>query len=365
MTDPGRRRRVVVVGLDHYHVAGWVETLELFPEQLEIVALYDPSPERARDLRPRYSDPSLAQVLPDRYRSLPVESDLGALLERHAPDVALVTLPNRDAPAAIARLGGAGVHLVVDKPAALSAAAAGAAFRAARAGGARVVVGLTRHYTPAWLAARAAIAGGALGTFIGAEAVFAASTVGVRGVDNPLFDAGLMGGGILSWLGIHELDALLWLTGDPVVEVQAMSGRIGAPGLAVEDVISVGLRFASGAIATLAESFSLAARGYRGGMALRGTAGSVELPPDGTLVTVTPDPATPFLREARQAFPEDVVPGYGAGGRAAVADLLAAIDEGRDPVVTGDDLVRALVLVDAAYRSAREGRVIRTDEIAR
>lgn len=354
-----RRHRVAVVGLDHYHVAGWVETLELFPDRLEIVALYDPDAERARTLRPRYSDPGLVQALKPGYRALPVENDLDDLVRRHHPDLAIVMLPNRDAPAAIARLGGAGVHLLVDKPAALTADAARDAFAAARAGGARVVVGLTRRYAAAWRTARTAIASGVLGTLLGAEAVFAASTVAVRGPDNPLFDAALMGGGILSWLGIHDLDALLWLTGEPVVEVAAMTARMGHPGLEVEDVASVSLRFASGAIATLAHSFSLPARGYRGGMALRGTAASLELPPDGSLVTVLPDPASPFLREDRLTFPEDRVPGYGAGGRDAVADLLAAIEEGRDPVVTGDDLVRALELVDAAYRSAASGSTVR------
>lgn len=354
-----RRYRVAVIGLDHYHVAGWVESLELFPERLEIVALHDPDPARAADLRPRYSDPSLAQALDPRYRSLPVETSLDDLIERHAPDIAIVMLPNRVAPDAIARLGGSGIHLLVDKPAARSAEAARAAYAAARDGGARVVVGLTRHYAPAWQAARTAIANGTLGTFIGAEAVFAASTVAVRGVDNPIFDPVDAGGGILSWLGIHDLDALLWLTGEPVVEVMAMTGRVGHPGLQVEDIASVGLRFASGALATLAHSYSLPARGYRGGMALRGTAASIELPPDGSLVTVTPDPATPFLREDRRAFPEDRVQGYGAGGRDALLDLMAAIEEGRDPLVTGDDLVRALTLVDAAYASAASGMRIR------
>lgn len=361
-----RRYRVAIVGLDHYHVAGWVQTLELFPERLEIVALHDPDPvrrDRPDRLRPRYSDPALAQSLDPRYAALPLESDLDALIERHAPDIALVMLPNRDAPAAIATLGRAGIHLVVDKPAATSAAAARIAFQAARDGGARVVVGLTRRYAPAWLAARSAIADGALGTFIGAEAVFAASTVAVRGPDNPLFDAAAMGGGILSWLGIHDLDALPWLAGEPVVEVMAMTGRAGLTGLAVEDVACVGLRFESGAVATLAHAFALPARGYRGGMALRGTRASVELPSDGSLVTVTADPASPFLHEERTSFPEEVVPGYGAGGRDAVADLLGAIEEGRDPRVTGEDLVRALVLVDAAYASAASGSRVRLEPV--
>jgi len=350
------------VGLEHYHVAGWVETLELFPERLEIVALYDPDPARSADLRPGYSDPALAQALDPRHRSLPYETDLDVLVERHRPDVAIVMLPNRDAPAAIARLGGSGIHLLVDKPAALSAPAARSAYATARAGGARVVVGLTRRYAPAWRAVHAAVAAGELGTFITAEATFAASTVAVRGPANPIFDPDGAGGGILTWLGIHELDSLPWLIGEPVVEVMAMTARVGQPGLAVENVGAVLLRFEGGGIATLTEAYALPARGYRGGIALRGTDASLELPPDGSLTRLTRDPdGGPFVRETRETFVEDVVPGYGAGGRDAVADLLAAIEEGRDPIVTGDDLVRALVLRDAAYASASSGRAVRLD----
>ena len=43
-----RRLRVGVVGLAQYHVTGWVETLEGFPDELEIVALHDPDPETYR-----------------------------------------------------------------------------------------------------------------------------------------------------------------------------------------------------------------------------------------------------------------------------------------------------------------------------
>ena len=54
-----RRLRVGVVGLAQYHVTGWVETLEGFPDELEIVALHDPDPERGRTLAPLHHDPSL------------------------------------------------------------------------------------------------------------------------------------------------------------------------------------------------------------------------------------------------------------------------------------------------------------------
>ena len=351
--------RVGVVGLDHYHVTGWVETLELFSDRLEIVALYDPDPAAGVRLAPRFVDPSLRPGIGERYRGLPVETDLAALIDRHVLDLALVTLPNRDAPAAIAQLALSGVHLLVDKPAALDAAAAREAFAIARKAGVRVVTGLTRRYAPAWRAARAAVAEGVLGTLITGAAFFAASTVAVRGPDNPIFDAEGAGGGILSWLGIHDLDAVPWIVGEPVVEVMAMTGRVGHPGLQVEDVASVALRFAGGAIFTLAHAYCLPARGYRSSLALRGTAASLEIAGEEALVTVVPDPSSDGLREVRTVHPVTPAPGYGASGRDAVADLLAAIGEGRDPVATGEDLVRALTLVDAAYASARSGQTIR------
>ncbi|MEZ4507306.1 MAG: hypothetical protein R2848_15995 [Thermomicrobiales bacterium] len=54
------RRRVAVVGLDHYHTTGWVESLELFPDELEIVAIYEPDRLLWEGLAPRYHDPHLA-----------------------------------------------------------------------------------------------------------------------------------------------------------------------------------------------------------------------------------------------------------------------------------------------------------------
>ena len=46
--EPARR----IIGLNHYHVTGWVKSLELFRDRLEIVALYDPDPARGATLAP-------------------------------------------------------------------------------------------------------------------------------------------------------------------------------------------------------------------------------------------------------------------------------------------------------------------------
>ena len=353
-SDGARRLRVAVVGLDHYHVTGWVETIEGFPDELEIVALYDPDPERARTLAPPHHDPSLRPGLGERYRSLPVETRLDELITGHALDLALVTLPNSDAPTAIERLARAGVHLLVDKPAARNAREARQAFDVARAAGVRVVVGLTRRYSPAHRAAREMISAGRMGRLISAEAVFSTSSVRVRDPRNPLFDPTRSGGGILSWLGIHDIDCLLWLGGESVVEVGAMAGSVGHPGLAVEDVISVALRFAGGAIGTVHHAYALPARGYRSSLALRGQEASLELGLGDELIVLTAG-ADGELREDRTSFDAPAVPGYGATGRAAVRDLLDSIRDGHDTQAGGEVLVRALEVIDAAYESARTG----------
>ena len=98
------RLRLAIIGIDHYHSTGWVESLEQFPDEIEIVALYDPDPTMAQTLAPRFHDPSLSAALAPRYLDLPCYHDLESLLRRERLDLALVTLQNRDAPPAIERL---------------------------------------------------------------------------------------------------------------------------------------------------------------------------------------------------------------------------------------------------------------------
>ena len=355
--------RLGVVGLAHYHVTGWVETLEGFADEIEIVALHDPDPDRARTLAPPYHDPSLRPSLGERHRGLPVETRLDDLIARHRLDVALVTLPNADAPGAIVALAAAGIHLLIDKPGARSAAEAQQAAAAVEEAGVRAVVGLTRRYSPAFRAAREIVASGQLGRLVAVEAVFAASSVAVRDPANLLFDRERMGGGILSWLGIHDIDALLWLTGEPITEVSAMIGSVGEPGLQVEDVASVGIRFGGGAVGTIQHSYSLPATGYRGRLALRGLDASLEIGLDDDLVVVT-RAAGGGLEASRRTFDVPAAPGYGAQGRAAVADLLGAIRDGRESDAPMGIVVQALQVVDAAYASAGSGRHVTVDQTA-
>jgi predicted dehydrogenase len=348
--------RLGVVGIDHFHTTGWVESFEHFADEIEIVALYDPDPEIGRTRAPRFHDPSLSPTLPPRIRNLPFYTDLGLMLAAERLDLALVTLSPRDGPAAIEQLAGAGVHMLVDKPVAKSAAEARRAFAAARKAGVKATVGLGKRVSLGWLDAKGMIESGRLGRILSAEAIFVTSSVAVRDPENHLFDASRSGHGILHWLGVHDVDALMWMTGEQIVEVQAMTANVlGAP-IAVEDAISIAFRFSGGGLGTIHFVNAFPRPASDGYLAFRGEKGSVKISSDGDLTWIGPGTReNPVLTEERH-YTVANVGGYGATALVEIADLLAAIREDRDPLITGEDLVRALEVIDAAYESAATAR---------
>jgi len=349
------RLRLGVVGIDHYHTTGWVESFEAFSDEIEMVALFDPNPEIGRTLAPKFHDPGLSASLGPHYRELPFYSDLSNMLAEQHLDLALITSLNRDAPAAIEAVAAAGVHLLADKPVAKTAAEARRAFAAARNAGVKATVGLGKRAAMGWLDARRMVEAGRLGRLFSAEALFTTSSVAVRNPANHLFHEP-MGHGILSWLGIHDVDALLWISSEPIVAVQAMTANVGGNAIEVEDAISVALRFAGGGLGTLHFVNAFPRPGSEGYMAFRGERGSIRIDFTGDLTWWGRGNREDPLRVEQRHYELMEFGGYGAGSLIQIRDWLDAIRDDRDPMVTGEDLVRALEVIDAAYESAASGR---------
>ncbi len=351
-----KRWRAIVAGLNHYHVTGWVESLGALGDRVEVVGRHDPDPARESATGPDHVDPSLVPTFPESMASTPFDTDLDRLIRETRPDFALITLPNSLAPAAIETCARHGVHVLVDKPGARTAAEAERAFGAARDAGIKVAVGLSRRYGRGWQEVAALRESGRLGRLLSTEAIFVTSSVAVRDPANRIFRRDEMGGGILHWLGIHDLDELLWLTGDRIVEVQAMTGTVGDPSIDVEDVVSASVRYASGAIGTIHHAYALPRPGGEGWVGLRGTHGSVTIQPNGNWSWM--GSATPLEPVRGQQVTYDLAPstGYGATGVVVIDDLLRAIEEDRQPLATGQHIIDALRVIDAMYQAATSGQ---------
>ncbi len=356
-----RKRRVAVVGLDHYHTTGWVESLELFPDELEIVAIYEPDRELWPGLAPRFYDPHLAPALHERHRDTPFVDDLETLIATYEPEIALVTLSNRDMPGAIETLARAGVHMLVDKPGGSNRAAAKNAFGVANDNNVKIATGLLRRYGRGWQYAHQLCREGRPGRLLSTESVFNTSSPFVRDPGNHLFSNEMQGGGILIWLGVHEIDQLLWMTGERIIEVQALAGQVNQAGIDVEDVMSLAFRYESGAIGTLHCAFVLPRTLSTGYFAIRGERGSISVKFDGSVSWIGAGDRDDPIREETFSYSSSTLPGYGSMAPAVIRDLLSSIDEDRQPRANGDALVAALGVIDAAYEAARTGTRVEVD----
>jgi UDP-N-acetyl-2-amino-2-deoxyglucuronate dehydrogenase len=299
-------------------------------------------------------------------RGCAAEPDLDALLARADIEVVSVCVPSGLHAEVGVRAAKAGKHLVVEKPIDVTLEAADRLIEAARSAGVALTVISQHRFDAGLVEARRLLGEGALGRLVLGEA----STKWYRGQEYyesaPWRGTHAMDGGSLLNQGVHYVDLLRWCMG-PVAEVTAICST-QTHQIEVEDTSLAILRFASGAVGTIL-STTAAFPGFPQRLEITGTEGTVTIE-DGRMVgcalrggTAAGGAAPP---EALQAAPPGAE-GAAASDPAAVgvashaaqiADLLAAVREGREPAVTGADGRAALEIILAVYESARSGRPV-------
>jgi len=306
---------------------------------------------------------AVTNVVPGRAASLAgefgcaAEPDLDALLARDDIDVVSVCVPSGLHADVGARAAAAGKHLVVEKPIDVTLAAADRLIGAARAAGVAVTVISQHRFDRGLVELRRLLDDGALGRLVLGEA----STKWYR--SQGYYDSAAwrgtwsLDGGSLMNQGIHYVDLLLWCMG-PVTEVTALCAT-QTHQVEVEDTALAAVRFSSGAVGTIVSSTAVFP-GFAQRLEITGTAGTVVVE-DGRIVRRA---FGAELAELAQDDHNDDAPSPSAANAALdpashaaqIADLLAAVDAGRQPSVTAESGRAALEVVCAIYESAREGR---------
>ena len=306
------------------------------------------------------SSPERVEAASARF-GVPATNDYTTLLARPDVDVVCICTPSglhADQAITAAR---AGKHVLVEKPMALTLADADAMIAACHETGVLLGVALQRRTDSAFRAVHTSIAAGELGRMVlGSVSVPYLRT-------QEYYDSAawrgtwdLDGGGALMNQGIHLVDLLVWYMGD-VTEVQARATTL-AHMVEVEDCLTATLRFSSGALGSIVAT-TAAAPGFPHRVEVYGDLGGVQL--EGEQVARWPGRDTESQTENR----EQVAAGSGAsptgisaiGHTALVADMVAAITEGRAPLVPGEEGRRSLALVLAVYKAARTGQTIRPE----
>ncbi len=328
-----------------------------------LVLVADEVPGRARDLATAYGAEAAVSAAAAFGRD-----DIDA--------VAICTPSGRHAELAVAALD-AGKHVIVEKPIDVTLRAAHRVADAEARGAAVLTVVSQHRFDPSSQLVHRAIQEGRLGRLTSGVA----SVAWWRSQD--YYDSGdwrgswaLDGGGALMNQGIHTVDLLVWMLGEPV-EVSARTACLAHQRIETEDIAVAVIRFASGALGVL-HATTAAYPGLTARLQVHGDRGSAVIDGDRLTYfhTASADAgshaATADLNQAADVLPhQGPVPAAGSDPGALsdahlqqYRDFVEAIEQGRRPAVTVDDAIRALAVIAAVYESARTGEsvpvVIRT-----
>ncbi len=244
----------------------------------------------------------------------------------------------------------AGVHVLCEKPLATTVEDARAMIAACDAAGVRLSTAFPMRFSPVLDALAGSVRSGAVGEVVALE--------GVNTGEMPdhlaswFIDPVLAGGGAVTDHVVHLADAYRWLLGSEVVEVYAVANRILQEGFdGVETGGLVSLRFADGVIATIDCSWSKP-RSYP-------TWGGMTMEVVGTEGAVAADAFRQHLVVYGTAAAGTSWPFWGSDPNAGMlANFVATFAGDADRGASGIDGLRAVEVVDAAYRSIASGEPV-------
>jgi len=304
--------------------------------------------------------------------------DYREMLAKENLDIACVLTPAPSHREITEEIAAHGVHVLCEKPLAVSLEDARAMIAACEGAGVSLAYGATWRFLPACRKARELIAAGRLGRIM----LLMATYVGGRGYDN-FRDAGPRhyppggpGGGGMGLIdhGIHLIDLFMWLTGSrveavfgrgnysgqpPATEYLTMNLQNGAVGQLVyneatiscdmpyEGIFSWGGSWDINYNLTLGGGWDAQPQNFR----IYGTDGALRVFHYANKLFLFGTEKQEQIRVADRPMP---------GNFALQMESLAqAILEKRSPEVTGDDGLRALEVVLAAYQSHETQRPVK------
>ena len=306
--------------------------------EVEIVGFADPSPKAVATLRKRSK--KLAKA--------PEFREHREVLDAVSPNAVLIASPHTLHFQQILDAFDAGCDVLTEKPMVCTADHARQVLARRDEAGKVLLVAYQRHYLPAHLYVKEAIASGELGEIRFVSALQSQGWLkGTRGKWRQ--DPKLSGGGQLLDSGSHLLDFVLHATGLQAASAMAYEDRLGAP---VDINTALNVRFRSGAIASLA-IVGGAPKGMWEDVSFFGSRGAIMMRT--TLERGLSHPL--ILREDGSGPPEEVTDlPEGSHPLTNFVDAVMGRDTVRSP---GEGALAVVELTEAAWRSAATGKEAR------
>lgn len=352
--------KAALVGLQHPHALAHLGTLQALPE-VESIVICGESDRDLAAVKSRQSDKVEAY-----------HTELDDLLREHSPFFAIVCVRNDRGPAHFQRVMEAGVHLMAEKPIGRDARETLEVMAAAERSGRLLSVCYQGRRNPVYRKMRDIVRRGLLGPLISVEIRSIYTQVKDRDPSHWLFNRAQAGGGILSWLGCHDIDRIRYITGEEITAVAAQVATRSGEAIDVEDTASLSMALESGAIASMHMGYILAqsGSGYHNPtgndvhLSVNGRLGRMYLAGFGTgeeprlyAESLHPD----WADAPKRAFEFTIAPSPAYGGVSGenfIRDFIWAAQGSGLPPTTGTDALQVARVTDAAYESSRTGQRI-------
>ena len=270
----------------------------------------------------------------------------------------------------------AGAHILVEKPLASSLADCDEMITVCKDNGVKLgVISQRRWYAPVKRVKQAIIDGK-----IGKPVLGTITMLGWR--DRDYYDADawrgtwqMEGGGVLVNQAPHQLDILLWLMGD-IDEVFGVWSNLNHSYIEVEDTAVAIIKFKNGGIGNILVSnsqkpgifgkvhvhgengSSVGVQTDGGAMFIAGRSGVLE-PPVNDLWTIPGEEAllSKWKKKDSEFFQQiDATVFY---MKEQIEDFIQALEENRQPLVTGEEGRKTVELFTAIYRSTRDNKPVK------
>ncbi len=304
---------------------------------------------------------SRAAALAQQY-DVAMEPSVNALVTRDDIDAVLISTPHAEHANQAVEAARHGKHVLLDKPMSTSVSECDRILAATRKAQVKLMIMFGQRFRIVNMEAHRLIREGTIGKVRMVSELILAS----GGLDSmPPWQRRPENIGPFIGHAVHNIDRIRWLTGAEVLSVSARMQRDPTTGNDVSTMALLSL--SNGGMATLWASWDIPAPGFPrsgSGAWIAGEAGCLDLDAYGELrlsqgglwKVVTVQPPIDWAGQGMLA------PTRMAAYQAQHQEFVDSILENRAPSVTGEDGRAAVVVAEAAYLSAAEGRVIHLEK---
>lgn len=341
-------------GISNEHIRGYINNPDT-----ELYAFCDINAERVKMMAEQYGVP-LERTFTDK------DEMLRALPEIDA--VSVCTWNSAHAECTIAALN-AGKHVICEKPMAMNAEEAKQMLEAAKRNNKLLMIGFVRRHGNDCEVIRENVDAGTFGELYYAKATY------LRRNGNPggwFGDKSRSGGGPLIDLGVHVIDLVRFIFGNPKpvsvygVTFQKLFNRPNVYGgkawqaastgtqdvCDVEDLACALIRFDNGAVLSVEAAFSLNIKKDEGNIELFGTKAGAKLDPNVEIFTELNN------RMVNIGFAQDTALSFDGLFQKEIDNYIDAILGRAECLAPAKDGVEMMKILDAVYESARTGHEV-------